>query len=150
MNIAIDFNNKTAAFIIPMDADRFACILDDVKIGTSKDPEYFEYHYKRGDVKALKSHVIKQFIYTTPEGKVTQVIDPNQSIAERMKELAEQTAMEHQAHVAVEVLQKVNAEEKAVKDEEALRATQRLAKLNSQSNIVPPQVTLDPFGYSVS
>lgn len=62
------------AVVIPDDG-MFACIIDNARIGTSKHKDYFEYHFRRGDIKALAQHKIGEFVYMGADGSVESVVD---------------------------------------------------------------------------
>jgi hypothetical protein len=50
--------------------NKFVCTINGQSIGTSKYEDYFEYHYKRGDIARLNSLNIDQFAYLNDDGTV--------------------------------------------------------------------------------
>lgn len=43
-------------------------------LGVSRYPDYFEYHYKRHDIRALQGIEISKFVHLTEAGKVDHVV----------------------------------------------------------------------------
>jgi hypothetical protein len=67
------------AVVVP-EGIKFACFINDVKIGISKFQDYFEYHYARRDLKALNGFNISKFEY---EGGFLLPVKPPQEVKPR-------------------------------------------------------------------
>jgi hypothetical protein len=55
--------------------NKFICTINGQSIGASKHEDYFEYHYKRGDIARLNSFIIDQFAYMNDDGTVKATKD---------------------------------------------------------------------------
>lgn len=62
------------AVIVPT-SDKFTCVLDGQVIGTSKHPDYWEYHVARGDASPSYQSTVTRFIRLSPGGSAVSVID---------------------------------------------------------------------------
>jgi hypothetical protein len=78
MNTATTTSAATSApktAFIMKDGDKFACVVDNERVSTSKHEDYVEYHLRRGDVKALKDLAIEKIAYVDEQGTVTRIVD---------------------------------------------------------------------------
>ena len=55
--------------------NKFVCTINGQSIGTYKYEDYFEYHYKRGDIARLNNLSIDQFAYMNDDGTVKATKD---------------------------------------------------------------------------
>lgn len=53
-SMEIVMTSATTTATVTKDGDKFTCTLNGTVLGTSKHQDYFEYHLKKGDVKALR------------------------------------------------------------------------------------------------
>lgn len=95
-----------AAFIMPFGNDKFTCIVDDMKMGTSRDSDYFEYHYKRGGIKALQGVELGKFVYIDAQGKIEHITDATITRKESIRERHEAHELELQAAHTLEAFNK--------------------------------------------
>lgn len=56
------------------DLNKFVCFINGEQIGASVYPDYFEYHYKRGDRPALNKLDIVKFVHHGADGSTMEVL----------------------------------------------------------------------------
>lgn len=123
------------AFVIK-DGDRFTCVADKNVIGVSRYPDYFEYHYRRDDIRALKGLEIGKFVHLTETGKVSHIVETDKTKSD--------TSLVKQATQALKVLAKISADSKATAPA-AAKSTTKKAKsdepVEAVSTAVEDEVT---------
>lgn len=72
----VDTTISATTAVVTKVGDKYACHLGAVSLGTSKHQDYFEYHLRKGDVKALREAGITAIAYTDDTGDVTRFYDP--------------------------------------------------------------------------
>lgn len=66
--------NEVIAFVMK-EGSKFVCVIDDTRIGSSKYEDYFEYHFRRGEIKALANAGATKIAYLDDAGNVTKIVD---------------------------------------------------------------------------
>lgn len=61
------------AIVMPAADGKFACVLNEKLIGTSKHQDYWEYHYARGDLRNAADFKIGKFVRVSSTGAVDAV-----------------------------------------------------------------------------
>ena len=80
------------AFVMK-EGEKFVCVIDKERIGVSKHWDYFQYHLRRGDVKALKNANIEKFVYVDETGTVTKVVTREELFADSTPAVAPTAAV---------------------------------------------------------
>lgn len=62
----------TVTAVVKQDGAAFVCTLDGKSLGRSKHDDYFIYHARRGDVKAIREAGITHFAYVDANDNVTK------------------------------------------------------------------------------
>lgn len=78
----------TVAATVKQDGAVFVCTLNGVELGRSKHNDYFEYHAKRGDVKALREANLTHINYVDAAGTVTTVRIKDEPVADATAAIA--------------------------------------------------------------
>lgn len=65
--------NAAINAIVSPAGDKFVCVVNNKVIGTSRYPDYFQFHNNRGDLKALANVSIGKFIYLNGIGKIDHI-----------------------------------------------------------------------------
>lgn len=61
-------------FVVPDGSGLYFAYYRDEFVGASKHKDYFEYHFKRRDVKKLNKLPIQRFIYGTMDGRIEMIV----------------------------------------------------------------------------
>jgi hypothetical protein len=68
------FSKTTAVIELDPVSGKYACTLANVRLGLSKHKDYFEFHYRRGDLPSLNEKYISEFVYLNPDSSVELIV----------------------------------------------------------------------------
>jgi hypothetical protein len=86
------------------DGDKFACVVNNERVATSKHADYVEYHLRRGDVKVLTELSINNIAYVDDNGVVTKIVAAERT-PRRQQQRAQKAATAAGAPIAVPQVQ---------------------------------------------
>lgn len=105
---------KTNAFVLPV-GNRFVCMANGAKIGTSKNAQHFEYHYKlHHTTKKLEGIEIEKFVYVGENGAVQHIHDLSINMDEDVLRTLKHDARAFVRKLHSEISQKLTEQPKPV------------------------------------
>lgn len=68
--------------------DKFTCIVDGKQVGRSKHQDYFNFHYRRADIKALAALKLEKFVYLDDKGGIAFVVSTDKTTPTGIADIA--------------------------------------------------------------
>ena len=93
--------------------NKFVCTVNGTSIGASKHEDYFEYHYRRGDIARLNNLQIDQFAYMNEDGSVKEIKEAKRAAPKDQPGTAAPTAITVEAAQAAPTTTSNGDEEQA-------------------------------------